>query len=114
VRQVQLRDIQQCNAVCRGCGDACEDTARYCLERGGDHAARDLVGALITCAAVARLVSDYIRDDAELTHATVDFFADVCRAAGEACERVDDPRLRACAERCFWCESCTREALSAD
>ena len=106
-----LQDIQQCVATCLECGATCEETARSLVASDGERA---LVNALISCAAVSRLVADYLESGAELTVPTIDFFADVCRETGEACERVDDPQLGRCAQQCFECESCAREALAAD
>jgi hypothetical protein len=95
--------------VCHETGEACEETARYWLDQGGD---RSLLGTLIVCAAVARVVTSHLDLGADLAVPVFDFLAEVCREAGEACEHHDDARLRECAERCFWCESCAREALA--
>jgi hypothetical protein len=99
-----------CEELCRSCSETCEQTAEYCIARGGRLADRELLRALVSCAAVARYLADLFRDDADLAGPVVYFFAEACDHCLEQCGRVgDDAQLERCAAACSGCAECAHE-----
>ena len=107
-----LDEMDACIEACLQCHVVCTMTAQYCLVRGGERSAVDLVGVLLDCAQICQTSADFQVRGSPFHTLTCSACAEICRACAEACGAVaGDEELAHCAEVCTTCaESCARMA----
>jgi len=102
-----------CIDNCTNCASICAETAQYCLEQGGRHAAPDHIRLLLDCQQICRTSADFMVRASDL-------HGEICRACAVVCARCaedcsgfgDDAQTNACADMCRRCaESC--EAMAS-
>lgn len=101
--------LRQCIDSCHACHRTCLETVNHCLGRGGIHAEKAHVRALLDCAAMCQLSSDLMLRESELAHRLCELSAEACLLCADSCVRVDpdDDVMRHCAQVCRGCaESC--------
>lgn len=102
-------EMQACIELCSDCHDACLETVRHCLERGGEHAADQHITALLDCAQACDASRDFMLRGSDLHPAMCGVCADACERCADSCDAIgpDDDVMRSCAELCRRCaESC--------
>jgi hypothetical protein len=101
-----IRNTQDCQAICI-------QTAQYCLEVGGPHAAavhvRHLQDCADICAATTNLLLRGARYNAEVATAC----ANLCDVCAVSCQEfVGDAQMKACENQCLLCASACRQAAA--
>ena len=103
-----------CIEDCLEASELCEEAAAHCVRRGGSHADRVRVDALILAAAVGAFLADQIEQQSVLARPTVEFLADACRRAAVVCRELPgDELLAGCADACDRCADCAPRMLVA-
>jgi len=107
-------EMEACIEACRECARICTETARHCLEMGGEHADARHIALLLDCAQICQTSADFMLRGSDLSPRVCAACAAVCAACAESCERFsDDAAMRACAEACRRCaESCRAMAAA--
>jgi hypothetical protein len=100
--------LEACIRECTACHDLCVETAQWCLEQGGPHAAPDHVRFLLDCAEICQTSANFMLRKSELHALVCDACAEICTRCAEDCERFSgDSRMEQCAAVCRSCaESC--------
>jgi hypothetical protein len=90
------------------CHRVCVETARYCLDKGGRHAAPEQIGLLIDCAEICQTTANFMLRGSSVHKTICGACAEICDRCAESCESIgDDTRLQECAKACRDCaESC--------
>ena len=102
-------EMRECIELCSDCHDACLETVRHCLDRGGEHAAASHIAALLDCAQTCDASRDLMLRGSDLHGEMCGVCADACERCAESCETIgaDDDVMRSCAAMCRRCaESC--------
>ncbi len=101
-------DMKACIDECEACHRVCAETARYCLEKGGRHAAPEHVGLLIDCAEICQTSANFMMRGSPVHKTVCGACAEICERCAESCDKLgDDAQLKSCAEACRACaESC--------
>ena len=107
-------EMRQCIQECLTCHTASMDTARQCLEMGGQHAAAKHVTLLLDCAEICQTSANFMLRHSERHTQTCGLCAELCRACEESCRGFrGDHVMQAAADACRRCaESCERMAES--
>ena len=86
------------------CFTTCETGVRHCLDRGGEHAARDHITILLDCGAACGAMAVAMARGSALHGRLAQLCADACDLCAASCERFpDDEVMRRCAETCRRC-----------
>ena len=106
-------EMRACIQECTNCHNICMETAAHCLSLEGEYAAAGSIGALLDCARICTLNSEFMLRASPL-------HAQLCRVSVAACERCaieceqmanGDHTIRTCARACRRCiDSCRRLA----
>ncbi|MFT3772627.1 MAG: four-helix bundle copper-binding protein [Minicystis sp.] len=96
----------------RGVTRFCVDTAAYCLEMGGSHAAVEHIRLLLDCEQICRTTEDFMLRGSQQHASACTTCAEVCDACAASCEQFSgDAQMEACAKECRTCaETCRRAA----
>lgn len=94
------------------CHRACVRAARYCLEKGGRHAAPEHIRLLIDCAEICQTSANFMLRGSAVHKTICGACAEVCDRCAESCEAIgDDAQMKECAEVCRACaDSCRKMA----
>jgi len=105
-------DMNACIDECDKCHRICVETARYCLEKGGRHAAAEHVGLLIDCAEICQTSANFMLRGSAVHKNICGACAEVCDRCAESCDRIgDDEQLKKCARTIRACaDSCRKMA----
>ncbi|NBD22113.1 four-helix bundle copper-binding protein [Aquabacterium fontiphilum] len=103
-------DALQCIEDCQRCHDECLRTAmQQCLEMGGEHASRDHLSLMLTCAELCQTAANAMLRGAPLHRVICQACGEVCLACADSCEALGD--MDDCAEACRICaDSCLEMA----
>ncbi len=102
-------EMQACITNCITCAAVCEQTLRYCLEKGGHHAAASHIGLLQDCIEICNTSSHFMLRGSERHTATCGACAEICEACADECDRMaDDEVMKQCAEACRACAASCR------
>lgn len=101
-------DMKACIDECEKCHRLCAETASYCLEKGGRHAAAEHVRLLLDCAEICQTSANFMLRGSAAHKTICGACAELCERCAESCETLgEDPRMKACAEACRSCaKSC--------
>lgn len=103
-------NLEQCIRSCTDCSRTCLETVAYCLEKGGQHAAPDLVKLLQDCADICQVSAASMARGSDFHGRLCALCAEVCERCAEACEQHgDDAQMKRCAEQCRRCAQECRE-----
>lgn len=102
------KEMDQCLHNCEECHDLCTQTVQYCLEKGNQHAAPELIRVLLDCSDICETSADFMLRRSDLHPVACEACAKVCERCAESCEQISgDARMKECAEVCRRCaESC--------
>lgn len=105
-------DMKACIDECEKCHRVCVETVRYCLEKGGRHAAPKHILLLIDCAEICQTNANFMLRGSAVHQAICGACAKTCERCAESCESIgDDAQVKACAKTCRACaESCRNMA----
>lgn len=108
-------DMQRCIQDCTECSQTCLQTMRYCLDKGGRHAASGHIRTLMDCAEICETSANFMLRDSDLHAETCRACSVVCERCATSCESMgDDDLMRRCAEICRRCaQSCSEMARHA-
>jgi len=102
--------MQECIESCQRCHTACLDTARYCIEKGGMHAASARLALLLDCAEMCQTTANSMLRNSPQHAALCSACAQICDACAQHCESMgDDERMRRCAKTCRECAQSCRD-----
>lgn len=107
--------MKACIESCVTCAAVCEQTERYCLEKGGDHANAPHIRLLQDCIEICNTAAHFMLRGSQRYAVTCRTCADICEACAADCEKMwDDDVMRQCAEVCRTCAaSCHTMAANA-
>lgn len=109
VRGETSPEMQACITNCITCAAVCEQTLRYCLEKGGEHAKAAHIGLLQDCVEICNTSAHFMLRGSDRHAATCRACAEICAACAEACETMgDDEVMKQCAEACRTCAASCR------
>ncbi|QLY33761.1 four-helix bundle copper-binding protein [Nocardia huaxiensis] len=80
-----------------GCHRSCIRQVGESIDKGGNHAARTHITALMDCADVCRLAGDMLDRHSTWTSSLCELAAEVCSRTADTCERLGEV---ACANAC--------------
>jgi hypothetical protein len=105
-------DMKACIDECEKCHRVCVETSRYCLEKGGRHAAPEHIRLLIDCAEICQTSANFMLRGSAVHKTICGACAEICERCAESCESIaDDAQMQACAKACRTCaESCRNMA----
>ena len=105
-------DMTACIDECEACHRVCAETVRYCLEKGGRHAAPEHVGLLIDCAEICQTSANFMMRGSAAHKTVCGACAEICERCADSCDGIPgDAQLTACAKACRACaESCRNMA----
>ena len=105
-------EMKRCIKACADCFAICEQTAAYCVNKGGKHAEANHVRLLLDCAAICATGAGFMARGSPLHTKTCGVCADVCAQCADSCAAMkDDAQMKACADTCRACaESCRKMA----
>jgi hypothetical protein len=106
-------EMDRCIQLCQDCHALCTRTIKHCLERGGRHAAPELVRLLSDCAQMCAINADYMLRGSVLHERVCGVCAEACKLCADDCSQIagDDKVLKQCVDLCRRCgESCERMA----
>jgi len=106
-------EMRQCIQNCTECHAICVETVTHCVQLGGAHAEAGHIGALLDCAQLCAISSEFMLRQSPLHRHTCGACAEACVQCAQSCERVGggDEIMRRCADVCRRCEeSCRRMA----
>ena len=104
-----------CINDCGECAVVCEQTARHCLQMGGEHAGPEHQALMRDCAAICTLSVELMARSSTFAVQTCRLCAETCQACADGCERLanGDEAMQECAETCRACAaSCERMAAA--
>lgn len=102
--------MSDCVADCEKANRACLETLRYCLEKGGPHAAPAHVRLLMDCAEICQMTANFMLRGSAVHGVACGACAEVCERCVESCETFSgDSKMAACAETCRSCAKSCRE-----
>jgi hypothetical protein len=113
--QQESKSMEECARACHECQDTCLKTMIYCLDLGGDHAARGHQTLLTDCAAICGFVHGFMhRESPHAVHLCREC-AEICRACADDCERIgkDNATMTRCATTCRRCAAMCESMTSA-
>lgn len=101
-------DMNACIDECDKCHRICLETAMYCLQKGGRHAASEHIRLLTDCAEICQTSANFMLRGSAVHKTICGACAEVCDRCAESCDRIGDDEqlkkcsktLRACAESC--------------
>lgn len=108
---VNTHSMQECIQNCLECFQSCTALTAHCLGMGGEHAGKEHITLLQTCAAICETSVKFMSLDSEFHHETCRVCAMVCEKCAEDCERIgaNDETMLECAEVCRRCaKSCEK------
>lgn len=101
-------------SMCAKCQKICEDTLKYCLSKGGKHAAKAHIDALKDCITLCKASAELGSRDSQLLQKLRGICAEACIKCAESCEALNDPKLKDCITACQECaKSCTSSTGSS-
>lgn len=105
-------DMKACIDECEKCHRTCVAAVRYCLEKGGRHAAPEHIRLLIDCAEICQTSANFMLRGSAVHKTICGACAEVCDRCAESCEAIgDDAQMQDCAEVCRACaDSCRKMA----
>ena len=108
------RDMKACIDECEKCHRICVETAQYCLDKGGRHAAAEHVRLLMDCAEICQTSANFMLRGSAVHKPICGACAEVCKRCAESCDGLsEDARLKECAAACRACaDSCRKMAES--
>jgi hypothetical protein len=96
-----------CQMICSKCQKTCEEALKYCLSKGGKHAAKEHIDTLKDCIALCKASADLGSRDSKLTAKLREICAEACTKCAKSCEALNDPKLKDCVTVCNECaKSC--------
>lgn len=107
-------EMEQCISNCLDCHRSCEETAAYCMQMGGKHAAPEHLRALHDCAQICITSADFMLRGGELHPQVCGVCAQACTRCADSCEQFgSDAQMKECAQICRTCaESCQKMAAA--
>src|SRR5689334_13300677 len=97
-RKARSQELQDCIESCKDCHQICVDTAAYCLNVGGHHAAAKHMGLLLDCADICTTSEDFMLRDSKAYAQLCAVCADVCDSCAASCAQfTGDQQMQACA-----------------
>jgi hypothetical protein len=94
--------------LCKSCQKTCEDALKYCLSKGGKHAAKEHIDALKDCIAMCKVSAELGARNSSLLPKIREACAEACKKCAASCEALNDPKLKDCVTACNECEkSCS-------
>lgn len=108
--------MADCITHCRDCWQECTQTARHCLEMGGEHAGAPHIALMLSCARMCATSAEAMMLGSAQHRETCRACAALSRACAADCRRIGkgDTAMEQCAKTCERCaESCERMAVSA-
>lgn len=101
-------EMKRCIKSCLDCFSSCEQTASYCVEKGGKHAEPAHVLLLRDCAGICELTAAFMARGSSYHKKSCGVCAEICQGCGDSCAKFpDDVQMKACADVCRACaESC--------
>jgi hypothetical protein len=106
-------EMQECINHCFDAQRICLESLNYCLERGGEYVAVDLIRLLIDCAEICQTNANFMLRNSNLHISTCWVCAEVCESCADECDGFDDndAQLTACVDVLRRCaDSCDRIA----
>lgn len=106
------KEMEQSIQNCLDCYRVCLQTATYCLQMGGKHAAPEHIKLLLDCAEICQTSAGFMLRYSDLHGQTCAVCAEVCEQCAESCRQFEgDAQMKACAEACRRsAESCRQMA----
>lgn len=107
-------EMLSCLEECKKCEKICQETLRYCEEKGGDHAEPSHLALLRDCAKICETSATFLARGSAQHGIVCRACAEICKACEESCEQwPDDAQMKACADACRSCyESCKKMAAA--
>jgi hypothetical protein len=108
-----MQNMDECIQNCLECFKSCTSLIPHCLRMGEEHASKEHIGLLSSCAVICETSAKMMMLESEFHSLTCGICAEICSKCAEDCVRLagDDQRMKSCAEVCRRCaESC--EAMS--
>ena len=103
---------QWCLEHCVECRQVCQETAQYCLDRGGAYAEPEHLRLLFDCIEICRTGADFLTRQSTRHGLLCAACAIVCDACAESCDRFgDDYLMKQCADVCRRCAQSCREMV---
>jgi len=101
-------DMHACIDECDKCHRIRVETAGYCLEKGGRHAAPEHIRLLIDCAEICQTSANFMLRGSAVHETIRGACAEVRDRCAESCDRIGDDEqvkkcsqaIRACADSC--------------
>ncbi len=105
-------DMHACIDECEKCHRICVETAAYCLEKGGRHAAPEHIRLLSDCAEICQTSANFMLRGSAVHKTICGACAEVCDRCADSCDRVgDDEQLKKCSRAIRACaDSCRKMA----
>jgi len=104
---------KECIDSCLKSHASCLATARYCMEKGGTHAAARHVALLMDCAELCQTTANSLLRKSSQHGAICQACATVCDACAQDCEVFKgDEAMMACARICRECAGHCRMMMS--
>ena len=104
------QDMHDCIHHCQDCHDVCLETLQHCLERGGKYSEAGTIRALMDCAQMCSLSSDFMVRGSKLHRDTCGLCAKACEICGAACAALsDDAMMQRCVDICAKCAKSCRQ-----
>jgi hypothetical protein len=95
---------EACIDICLKSHRMCLETARYCTEKGGYHAAPARLAALLDCAEMCQTTANSLLRTSPLHAVICGACAQLCEACAKDCDAIaDDEQLMRCASMCRDC-----------
>ena len=105
--------MRECIDLCHRCFVSCTETARHCLTLGGEHAAKDHLALLLSCAEICHASARVMTMGSPVHDRFCAACTEVCDACADSCERLPDDLMLDCASVCRACaDSCRELSLS--
>ncbi len=102
-------EMQKCIDACMESHSLCEQTMTYCLQQGGQHVDRTMMGALMDCSDITRLCADMMMRQSPMAMEMAKMCAQVTAKCAEACMSMSsDPMMKRCGEACKACSEACR------
>lgn len=102
--------MSDCVAECEKANRACLETLRYCLERGGSHAAPAHVRMLMDCAEICQVTANFMLRGSAVHGIACGACAEICNLCADTCETFSgDSKMAECADICRTCAKSCRE-----
>jgi hypothetical protein len=105
-------EMERCIDACERCRATCLRTVAYCLDRGGRHAEKSHIAALLDCLEACTTCANFLLRDSPAQNRMCEVCAELGDVCADSCDDFrDDERMRECAAACRLCADACREMV---